>query len=148
MVYDRKQHRLGHPVQQVLEGVKRRTVADDQHCAAVKLPPNFTKPSGDPFDDLLVAFTVGEWIHEMTQPESIVSLLPTGPILGPLRAVWETRSGRLNPDTVLVAYTYGKWSSRKSMVAFALASVVCVLGVAWIAPTDTSNRVPGPSANP
>ena len=44
------------------------------------------------------------------------------------------------PGTVLVAYTYGKWSSRKSMVAFALASIVCALGVAWMAPTDTSNR--------
>ena len=44
------------------------------------------------------------------------------------------------PGTVLVAYTYGKWSSRKSMVAFALASVACAIGVAWIAPTDTSNR--------
>ena len=44
------------------------------------------------------------------------------------------------PGTVLVAYSYGRWSSRKSMVAFALASIVCALGLAWLAPSDTSNR--------
>ena len=43
----------------------------------------------------------------LAQHESIVSLLPTGPILGPLRAGWETRSARINPDTVVVAYTDG-----------------------------------------
>ena len=48
----------------------------------------------------------------LAQPESIVSLLPTGPILGPLRAGWETRSARLNPDTVLVAYTDGLIEAR------------------------------------
>ena len=48
----------------------------------------------------------------LAQPESIVSLLPTGPILGPLRAGWETRSARINPDTVLVAYTDGLIEAR------------------------------------
>jgi sigma-B regulation protein RsbU (phosphoserine phosphatase) len=43
----------------------------------------------------------------LAQPESIVSLLPTGPLLGPFRARWDTRSAALNPDTVLVAYTDG-----------------------------------------
>jgi putative MFS transporter len=45
------------------------------------------------------------------------------------------------PGTVLVAYTYGMWSSRRSMVWFAIASIACVLGLAWIAPSATSNRV-------
>ena len=51
----------------------------------------------------------------LAQPESIVSLLPTGPLLGPLRAGWETRSARLNPDTVLVAYTDGLTEARSPL---------------------------------
>ena len=45
------------------------------------------------------------------------------------------------PGTVLVAYAYGMWSSRRSMVMFAVASIVCAVGVAWIAPSAVSNRV-------
>jgi putative MFS transporter len=45
------------------------------------------------------------------------------------------------PGTVLVAYTYGKWSSRKSMIAFAVATVACALALAWQAPTQDSSRV-------
>ena len=45
------------------------------------------------------------------------------------------------PATVLVAYAYGRWSSRKSMVAFAVASVVATLGLAWVSPRAASNRV-------
>jgi sigma-B regulation protein RsbU (phosphoserine phosphatase) len=48
----------------------------------------------------------------LAQPESIVSLLPTGPLLGPFRARWETRTAVLNPDTVLVAYTDGLIEAR------------------------------------
>lgn len=48
----------------------------------------------------------------LAQPESIVSLLPTGPILGPFRSGWETRSARLHADTVLVAYTDGLIEAR------------------------------------
>ena len=48
----------------------------------------------------------------LAQPESIVSLLATGPILGPFRAGWETRGARLNADTVLVAYTDGLIEAR------------------------------------
>ena len=44
------------------------------------------------------------------------------------------------PGTVLVAYMYGMWSSRRSMIAFALASIVCAIGLAWVAPSATSNR--------
>ena len=45
------------------------------------------------------------------------------------------------PGTVLVAYMYGKWSSRKSMTAYAIASIACTLGLAWLAPHEGSNRV-------
>lgn len=45
------------------------------------------------------------------------------------------------PGTVLVAYTYGKWSSRGSMMLFAVASIACALGLAWMAPSVASNRV-------
>jgi len=44
------------------------------------------------------------------------------------------------PGTVLVAYTYGMWSSRRSMALFAVASIVCALGLAWMAPSAASNR--------
>lgn len=36
------------------------------------------------------------------------------------------------PATVLVAYTYGRWSSRKSMVAFGTSSIAAVVGLAWV----------------
>ena len=45
------------------------------------------------------------------------------------------------PATVLVAWTYGKWSSRKSMVVFAAASVVSALAFAAIGPSAGTNRV-------
>jgi len=44
------------------------------------------------------------------------------------------------PGTVLVAYSYGRWSSRRSMVAFALASIAAILALAWLAPTVSSSR--------
>lgn len=44
------------------------------------------------------------------------------------------------PGTVLVAYAYGRWSSRGSMVWFAVASVACALGLAWMAPSLGSSR--------
>jgi sigma-B regulation protein RsbU (phosphoserine phosphatase) len=50
----------------------------------------------------------------LAQPESIVSLLPTGPLLGPLRSRWDTRNALLGPDTVLVAYTDGLVEARSS----------------------------------
>jgi putative MFS transporter len=34
------------------------------------------------------------------------------------------------PGTVLVAFAYGMWSSRKSMIAYAAATVACLLGLA------------------
>ena len=45
------------------------------------------------------------------------------------------------PGTLLVAYAYGKWSSRGSMTLFALASIACALGLAWMAPSLVSNKV-------
>jgi putative MFS transporter len=45
------------------------------------------------------------------------------------------------PGTVLVAYAYGMWSSRRSMMLFAVASIACALGLAWMAPSVASNRV-------
>ncbi len=45
------------------------------------------------------------------------------------------------PGTVLVAWMYGKWSSRGSMVLFAAASIASAVAFAAIAPSDTTNRV-------
>jgi putative MFS transporter len=45
------------------------------------------------------------------------------------------------PATVLVAYAYGRWSSRKSMVAFAAGTVVAAMALAWLSPTEHTNRV-------
>jgi putative MFS transporter len=45
------------------------------------------------------------------------------------------------PGTVLVAYSYGMWSSRKSMMMFAAASIACAVGLAWLAPTQATNRL-------
>jgi putative MFS transporter len=36
------------------------------------------------------------------------------------------------PGSVLVAYLYGRWSSRKSMIAFALLTSLCLAAFAWI----------------
>jgi MFS transporter, putative metabolite:H+ symporter len=45
------------------------------------------------------------------------------------------------PATVLVAWTYGKWSSRKSMILFAVASVVSAVAFAAIAPDAGTSRL-------
>lgn len=45
------------------------------------------------------------------------------------------------PATVLVAWSYGKWSSRRSMVAFAVASVVSALTFAAIGPGAGTSRL-------
>jgi CDP-diacylglycerol--serine O-phosphatidyltransferase len=44
------------------------------------------------------------------------------------------------PGTVLVAYAYGKWSSKKSMVLFAVASIAGAAGLAIVEPTSTTSR--------
>jgi putative MFS transporter len=45
------------------------------------------------------------------------------------------------PATVLVAWSYGKWSSRKSMILFALASVASAVAFAAIGPDAGTSRV-------
>ncbi len=45
------------------------------------------------------------------------------------------------PGTVLVAWTYGKWSSRQSMIWFALASIASALAFAAIGPTADTSRL-------
>lgn len=45
------------------------------------------------------------------------------------------------PGTLLVARAYGVWSSRKSMVTFAAASVASALGLAWLSPDEHTSRV-------
>lgn len=63
----------GHTVEEVLEGVEGRAVPDDEDCTGV-VAHGLTEPRGDPVHHLLVAFTVWEWLHEMTQ----TSLLDLG----------------------------------------------------------------------
>jgi sigma-B regulation protein RsbU (phosphoserine phosphatase) len=58
--------------------------------------------------------SAGHHVVLLAQPETIVSLLPTGPLLGPLRARWETRTARIGPDTVMVAYTDGLIEARSA----------------------------------
>ena len=46
------------------------------------------------------------------------------------------------PGTVLVAYAYGMWSSRRSMVVYAAGTVACLLGFAALNPhTDDASKV-------
>ena len=44
------------------------------------------------------------------------------------------------PGTVLVAWTYGKWSSRQSMIWFAVASIASAVAFAAIAPDGSTSR--------
>lgn len=45
------------------------------------------------------------------------------------------------PGTVLVAWTYGKWSSRQSMIWFAVASIASAVAFAAMAPGGDTSRV-------
>jgi putative MFS transporter len=45
------------------------------------------------------------------------------------------------PGTILVAWMYGKWSSRWSMVVFAAASIASAVVFALLAPTAVTNRL-------
>jgi len=51
----------------MLERVVRRAMPNDEDGAGVNVLPCLTKPSGDSAHYLLVAFTVGERIHKMSQ---------------------------------------------------------------------------------
>ena len=59
------------PVEQMLERVERRAMPDDEDGAGVNVRQCLTKPSGDPVHYLLVAFAVGERVHEMSQASSL-----------------------------------------------------------------------------
>jgi sigma-B regulation protein RsbU (phosphoserine phosphatase) len=48
----------------------------------------------------------------LAAPSSIVTLLPTGPLLGPLRGSWDTRTVELDEGTIVVAYTDGLIEAR------------------------------------
>jgi len=48
------------------------------------------------------------------------------------------------PGTVLVAAAYGKWSSRKSMILFAVASIAAAVGLAILQPTSSTNPLNAP----
>lgn len=48
----------------------------------------------------------------LAQAATIVSLLPTGPLLGPLPGTWDTRSADLASGAILVAYTDGLVEAR------------------------------------
>jgi sigma-B regulation protein RsbU (phosphoserine phosphatase) len=48
----------------------------------------------------------------LASASSIASLLPTGPLLGPLRGVWETAAAELVPEAVLVVHTDGLTEAR------------------------------------
>jgi hypothetical protein len=60
-----------HPIEEMLERVVRRAMPNDEGGARVKVLQCLTKPSGDSIHYLLVAFTVGEWIHEVPQASSL-----------------------------------------------------------------------------
>jgi putative MFS transporter len=45
------------------------------------------------------------------------------------------------PGTVLVAWTYGKWSSRQSMIWFAIASIASAVAFAAITPSAATGRL-------
>ncbi|HVG56727.1 MAG TPA: hypothetical protein VM846_19960 [Vicinamibacterales bacterium] len=55
------------PLEEMLERVVRRAMPNDEDGAGVNVLPCLTKPSGDSAHYLLVAFTVGERIHKMSQ---------------------------------------------------------------------------------
>lgn len=48
----------------------------------------------------------------LATPSSVASLLPTGPLLGPLRGTWDTSAAPLAKEAILVAYTDGLIEAR------------------------------------
>ena len=55
----------GNPVEKMFKRVVRRAMPNDEDGAGVNVLQCLTKPSGDSVHYLLVAFTIGERIHEM-----------------------------------------------------------------------------------
>jgi serine phosphatase RsbU (regulator of sigma subunit)/CHASE3 domain sensor protein len=60
----------------------------------------------------MVYASAGHPVVFLASPSSIVTLLPTGPLLGPLRGSWETASLELGDATTVVAYTDGLIEAR------------------------------------
>lgn len=60
----------------------------------------------------MVYASAGHPVVFLASPSSIVTLLPTGPLLGPLRGSWETTPMDLGDATTLVAYTDGLIEAR------------------------------------
>lgn len=68
----------------------------------------------DPDRGRMVYASAGHPAVFLASPSSIVSLLPTGPLLGPLRGSWDTRSVDLADGTVVVSYTDGLIEARST----------------------------------
>lgn len=60
----------------------------------------------------MVYASAGHPVVFLASPSSIVTLLPTGPLLGPLRGSWDTTSMELGDATTVVAYTDGLIEAR------------------------------------
>src|SRR5262245_55137700 len=58
----------GDTLEEMLDGVERRTMPNHEDGTGVDLRHGLTQPSRDSVRHLLVAFTVGKWIHEMAEP--------------------------------------------------------------------------------
>jgi sigma-B regulation protein RsbU (phosphoserine phosphatase) len=68
----------------------------------------------DPDRDRMLYASAGHPPVLLASPSSVASLLPTGPLLGPLRGSWETAAATLVRGAVLVAYTDGLVEARSS----------------------------------
>jgi sigma-B regulation protein RsbU (phosphoserine phosphatase) len=51
----------------------------------------------------------------LASPSSVATLLPTGPLIGPLRGSWDTSAAPLPSNAVLVAYTDGLIEARSEL---------------------------------
>lgn len=66
----------------------------------------------DPDRGRMVYASAGHPAVFLASPSSIVTLLPTGPLLGPLRGAWDTRTVDLAEGTMVVTYTDGLIEAR------------------------------------
>lgn len=66
----------------------------------------------DPDRGRMVYASAGHLAVFLASPSSIVTLLPTGPLLGPLRGSWDTRSVDMDDGTMVVSYTDGLTEAR------------------------------------
>lgn len=66
----------------------------------------------DPDRGRMVYASAGHPAVFLASSSSIVTLLPTGPLLGPLRGSWDTRTVDLEAGTMVVSYTDGLTEAR------------------------------------